>query len=155
MDNQTYDKYWHVAKPLMQQALTSIRDLLTRELPEGRYSVGEIYEAGDIERQLNVDVFTQKGLCGLSFEFVLTDGEENGADEGVGVLLRLVGYNALALGQYAPGAYTEGAFTLDEGEVTQRIEALDVSEAASHALTELRTNETLRREIASAEAEMD
>ena len=182
MDNKTYDEFWRAAKPLMEGKLASIRALLSAKLPvERNLTVAATYEAGDAERQLNVDVFTPKGTCVMAFEFVLTESEdaapsydgshvENHCPEcaepesectcgegegGVGVLLRLVGFNALALGHFAPKAYTSEAFTTDLEEVLNRVRQLDVEQSVDYAIEQLQTNQTLAREVAEADSQLD
>lgn len=146
MDIVQYNKFWSVAKPLMQDKLAMLSEKLTGQTD---YTLSEIYAAGDEEFKLCVDL--QRGdLTALSIEFVLLDADVNGADDGVGVKLDLSGYGGLVLGGYAPFNYTAEAFTSDLAEMSDRINQLDVSELASHIVNATLTDERLLRELATA-----
>jgi hypothetical protein len=145
-----FDKYtevWSQVQPLMSAKLTEIRSGLAERLPN---RLGEIYEGGDEESRLSLDVFSDS-LCIISLDFTLLDETVNGEESnGFGISLSVTGYAALALGGYMPKAYTPEAFTDDVPEIVDRIEALDTDAFVRHVCDQALTHEGLLRELAQA-----
>jgi hypothetical protein len=146
MDITQYQPYWNHAEPLMRAKLAL---LIEKLLGHTEYTLSEIYEGGDEEFRLSLDL-NRGDVTVLSIEFKLLDGDVNGGETGVGVKLDLSGYGGLVLGGYAPFNYTEDAFTTDLAEVTERIEALDVGELAFHILNETLNDSRLLKELEAA-----
>ena len=146
MDNAQYQPYWNHAEPLMRAKLALLMEKL---LGQTEYSLSEIYEGGDEEFRLSLDV-RRGDVTVLAIEFVLLDGDVNGGEEGVGVKLDLSGYGGLVLGGYAPYNYTENAFTTDLVEMADRINELDVGELAFHILNETLSDSRLLKELETA-----
>lgn len=147
MDSNQYLPFWNHAEPLMRAKLAL---LIEKLLGQTEYTVSEIYEAGDEEFKLIVDL-NRGDVCVLGVEFVLLDADVNGADgEGVGVKLDLSGYGGLVLGGYAPFNYTADAFTAEIGELTERINNLDVGELAFHILNDTLHDGRLLKELEAA-----
>ncbi|MGV7240884.1 hypothetical protein [Caballeronia sp. M23-90] len=142
-----YTKVWSQVQPLMRAKLTLIRSGLAERIPN---RLGEIYEGGDEESRLSLDIFSDS-LCIISLDFTLLDATVNGEESnGFGISLSVTGYAALALGGYMPKAYTPEAFTDDVSEIVDRIEALDTEAFVQHVCDEALTHEGLLREIAQA-----
>ena len=152
MNLETYLSYWNPARPAMLAKLTEFREALRQQLPVAEnLTMGEIYDAGDAELRLVLDLTNARHVCVLSLNFVLTDAEENGLDkEGVGVMLNLEGYDALALGQFAPYNYTPDAFTADLAVVLDRINSLDVASSVDFIINTALTNPALVQAVANA-----
>jgi hypothetical protein len=146
MESKQYLPYWNHAEPLMRAKLAL---LIEKLLGQTEYTLSEIYEGGDEEFKLCLDL--QRGdVTALSIEFVLLDADVNGGDEGVGVKLDLSGYGGLVLGGYAPYNYTSDAFTSDMDEVAERINQLDVGELAFHILNDTLHDTRLLEELKAA-----
>lgn len=146
MDSTKYLPFWNHAAPLMRAKLAL---LIEKLLGQTEYTLSEIYEAGDEEFKLCLDL--QRGdISVLSIEFVLLDADVNGGEDGVGVKLDLSGYGALVLGGYAPYNYTPDAFTSDMAEVADRINQLDVGELAFHILNDTLHDKRLLQELEAA-----
>ncbi|WP_126223380.1 hypothetical protein [Burkholderia ambifaria] len=146
MDWKEYEPYWNRVEPLMNAKLEALKQQL-----EGKtqYTVSEIFKGGDEEFRLSLDLRRGDDTV-LGMDFILLDADANGAEEGVGIKLDLIGYGGLMLGGYAPYNYTDNAFTTDLDEVAVRVEQLDVGELATYILNDALTNETLLRELANA-----
>jgi hypothetical protein len=146
MNAKQYLPFWNHAEPLMRAKLAL---LIEKLLGQTEYRLSEIYEGGDEESKLCVDL--QRGdVTVLSIEFVLLDGDVNGGESGVGVKLDLSGYGGLVLGGYAPYNYTENAFTTDMVEMADRINQLDVGELAFHILNDTLSDTRLLNELEAA-----
>ena len=146
MDSTKYLPFWNHAAPLMRAKLAL---LIEKLLGQTEYTLSEIYEGGDEEFKLCLDL--QRGdITVLSIEFVLLDADVNGGEDGVGVKLDLSGYGALVLGGYAPYNYTPNAFTSDMDEVADRINQLDVGELAFHILNDTLNDTRLLKELEPA-----
>lgn len=146
MDTIQYQPFWNHAAPLMRAKLAL---LIEKLLGQTEYTLSEIYEGGDEEFKLCLDL--QRGdITALSIEFVLLDADVNGGGDGVGVKLDLSGYGGLVLGGYAPFNYTPDAFTSDMAEIAERINQLDVGELAFHILNDTLNDTRLLKEIESA-----
>lgn len=146
MDTIQYQPYWNHAAPLMRAKLAL---LIEKLLGQTEYTLSEIYEGGDEEFKLCLDM-NRGDVTVLSIEFVLLDADVNGGDEGVGVKLDLSGYGGLVLGGYAPYNYTENAFTSDMDEIAERINQLDVGELAFHILNDTLNDTRLLKELEPA-----
>lgn len=142
-----YQPYWDAAKPLMLAKLELLKEKL---LGHTEYALSEIYEGGDEEFRLSLDL-RRGDVTVLSIEFVLLDADVNGGDEGVGVKLDLSGYGALPLGGYAPYNYTDAAFTTEMPEIADRINGLDVGEMAFHILNVTLHDTRLLQELETAD----
>lgn len=146
MNAKQYQPFWNHAEPLMRAKLAL---LIEKLLGQTEYRLSEIYEGGDEESKLCVDL--QRGdVTVLSIEFVLLDGDVNGGESGVGVKLDLSGYGGLVLGGYAPYNYTENAFTTDMVEMADRINQLDVGDLAFHILNDTLSDTRLLNELEAA-----
>lgn len=142
-----YNEFWNRAQPLMRAKLTLIRSGLAERITN---RLGEIYEGGDEECRLSLDVFSDS-LCIISLDFTLLDATVNGEKPGgFGISLSVTGYAALALGGYMPKAYTPEAFTDDVSEIVDRIEVLDTDAFVRHVCDQALTHEGLLRELAQA-----
>lgn len=146
MDSKQYLPFWNHAAPLMRAKLAL---LIEKLLGQTEYTLSEIYEGGDEEFQLSLDL-QRGGVTVLGIEFVLLDADVHGGDDGVGIKLNLSGYGGLVLGGYAPYNYTGEAFTSDLAEVADRINQLDVGELAFHILNETLTDSRLLAELETA-----
>lgn len=147
---QAFDKYtevWSQVQPLMRAKLTQIRSGLAERVPN---RLGEIYEGGDEETRLSLDVFSDS-LCIISLDFTLHDATVNGDESnGFSISFFVTGYSALALGGYMPKAYTAEAYTVDVSQIVDRIEALDTEAFVRHVCAEALIHEGLLRELAQA-----
>lgn len=147
MDWKEYEPYWTRVEPLMTAKLEALKQALEGKTP---YTLSEIFKGGDDEFRMSLDL--RRGeVTVLGMDFILLDADVNGADEGVGIKLDLIGYGGLMLGGYAPYNYTADAFTTDLDEVAARVEQLDVDELSTYILTNALTNETLLRELEKAD----
>lgn len=146
MDNAQYLPYWNHAEPLMRAKLALLVEKL---LGQTEYRLSEIYEGGDEEFRLALDI-QRDDVTVLGIEFKLLDGDVHGGETGVGVKLDLCGYGGLVLGGYAPYNYTDDAFTTDLDEMASRINELDVGELAFHILNETLTDTRLLQELEAA-----
>jgi hypothetical protein len=141
-----YEEVWREVRPLMKAKLERIKTGLSERIP---HRLSEIYEGGDEESRLSLDVYRSDSLCVVSLDFTLLDATVN--DEklsGFGISLSITGYAALALGGYTPKAYTPEAFTDDVAEIVDRIEALDTADFVRHVCDEALAHEALLRELA-------
>jgi len=141
-----YEEVWSEARPLMKAKLERIKTGLSERIP---HRLSEIYEGGDEEPRLSLDVYRSDSLCVVSLDFTLLDATVN--DEklsGFGISLSITGYAALALGGYTPKAYTPEAFTDDVAEIADRIEALDTVDFVRRVCDEGLAHEGLLRELA-------
>ncbi|MEX3983911.1 hypothetical protein AB4Y45_33540 [Paraburkholderia sp. EG287A] len=147
MDWNEYEPYWKRVEPLMTAKLEALKQQL-----EGKtqYTLSNIVTGGDEEFRVSFDL-RRDHVTVLGIDFILLDAGCNGAETGVGVKLDLIGYGALMLGGYAPGNFTPEGFTTDLDEVAARVENLDVEQLAEFILNEALTNETLLRELATAD----
>ncbi|KVP75437.1 hypothetical protein WJ96_06925 [Burkholderia ubonensis] len=146
MNANEYLKYWNLVEPLMRSKLELLKRMLEGQT---EYTLSSIYQHGDEEFKVSLDL-RRDDIIVLGMDFVLLDADVNGAEEGVGVKLDLIGYGALVLGGYAPFNYTEDAFTTELDEVKRRVEQLDVGELLLYILNEALTNEQLNKELAEA-----
>lgn len=152
MDIETYQPFWEHAEPLMKAKLAKIKQCLQEHWLDGKseLTLSEIIQGGDEEFRLTLDL-RRGDITVLGMDFILLDADVNGATEGVGIKLDIVGYGGLALGGYSPFNYTPDAFTLDKDEIEQRIDQLDVDDFAAFVINEALTNKQLAKELATAD----
>jgi hypothetical protein len=147
MDWNEYEPYWTRVKPLMMAKLEALKARLEGKTP---YTLGNIFQCGDEEFRLSLDLRLDD-ITVLGVDFILLDADCNGAESGVGVKLDLVGYGGLMLGGYAPGNVTPEGFTTDLADIAERVENLDVEQLVEFILNDALKNETLLRELATAD----
>jgi hypothetical protein len=143
-----YEEVWREVRPLMKAKLERIKISLSERIP---HRASEIYEGGDEESRLSLDVFRSDSFRVVSLDFTLRDATVN--DEklsGFGISLSIAGYAALTLGGYTLKAYTSEAFTDDVSEIVGRIEALDTADFVRQVCDEALAHEGLLRELAQA-----
>lgn len=157
MELKEYQRFWDHASPRMKDRLDAIKlCLLEHWLPRTpELALSDITEGGDEEFRLTLDLRRGDTVV-LVMDFVLTDscvheGSAGILDQGVGIKLEIIGYNALALGGYAPFNYTQNAFTSDIEELVRRIESLDTDDFCTYLMTQAWTNPTLQKELATAD----
>lgn len=147
METNKYLSYWSQVEPLMKVKLEELKQRLSGQT---QYTLSDIYQGGDEEFRLTLDL-RQGDKCILGADFTLLDGNlSDGEDGELGIMLGLTGYSGLALGGYYPGMYTPEAFTADLGEILDRVERLDVVALASYILNGALTNPVLLAEFAKA-----
>jgi hypothetical protein len=151
MNLQAYQPAWDQVAPLMRAKLEAIatcaKDHWLPRNPE--YTLSDIIEGGDEEFCLSMDV--RKGdVSAVALDFTLLDADVRDSDAGFGVKLSFTGYTGLVLGGYSPAAYTGECFTNDLAVIAERIDALDVDEAASYIFNEALANPLLIKELMAA-----
>lgn len=146
MDAVKYTNYWTAVKGPMQLQLEQLLLQLKGLMP---FSVTEIYEGGDEEFKLSVDI--QKGNeTILGVDFVLTDADVHGEEvEGVGVMLTLIGRGGQVFGGYSPANFTECAFTAELSEAISRVEAMNVTELARYIVMDVLESPAMKEILAS------
>lgn len=146
MDAVKYTNYWTAVKGPMQLQLEQLQLALKGLMP---FSVTEIYEGGDEEFKLSIDI--QKGNeTILGVDFVLTDADVHGVEvEGVGVMLTLIGRGGQVFGGYSPANFTERAFTAELSEAISRVEAMSVTELARYIVMDVLESPAMKEIMAS------
>lgn len=147
MTLKDYQPFWNAVCPLMCQKMEQLTTDLRARLPAGLKVTDPSIQIDTDEFKVGADIVSPDGTVVIGMDFVLLDGDMQGA-EGLGIALTLTGHNALRAGGYYPNAYTEEAFTYDREALKSRVLALPVQDMVTHIIDEGLTDETLLRELA-------
>jgi hypothetical protein len=124
MDIEAYQTYWNRAKPAIEERLNAFLKLIDGQTD---LTAGALYQGGDPEFKVCLDMRNARGTLVISLDATLLDAEECGSEEpGVGISVSVEGPDCLPLGNYSPFAYSGDAFTTDVDEILLRIENIDV-----------------------------
>lgn len=150
MNLNEYQRHWDALSPLMKAKMDEFVARM-RQLVPASLAVTDAAESTDTDEfRVSADITaTPDSTVVIGADFKLMDGDEHGG-EGVAVSFALTGYNALVLGGYSPGMYTEDAFTHQTDELIRRVNEFDPNEAAAYVMNEALSNATLRSELSVA-----
>ena len=142
MDLEAYRIYWNRAKPAIEERFNAFLKLIDGQTA---LTPSELYEAGDEEFKVCLDMRNANGTLVISVEATLLDAEVCGGTEpGVGLSVSVEGPDCIQLGNFSPFAFTNEAFTTDVDEMLLRIENIDIEHLANLVVESLASPSLLK-----------